>query len=240
MTPLSRPLVRLAAFGVAGVMSAVVVVNTLSVPVRGDTRSQTAEFTAVDGLRSGNDVTLAGVRVGRVNEVRYATDGTHSTAVVHFSVADAVPVPADVTAAVRYGDMLGARYLALVLPENPTGSLVDGDHIPVERTTPPVDLTALVNGFKPLFDAVDPEQVTLLARSIVDAFQGEAATVDSLLRNVEAVTSGLANNEVVLTELVADLDSVLGTMNLHVDEVTRLITGLTDMSRTVADRNADV
>ena len=240
MTSLRRPLTQLAAFAVAGAISAVLVVNTLSVPVQGTTVSHTAEFTGVEGLRSGNDVTLAGVRIGRVDDVEFSTAGSTSTAVVGFSVQSAVPIPANVTAEIRYGDMLGARYLALVSPIEPSGTLGADSMIGLDRTTPPVDLTALVNGFKPLFDAIEPEQVETLARSIVDAFSGEAATIDSLLAHVATVTRGLADNDRIISDLVADLDAVLQTMTAHGDDISRLITGLTEMSQVVADRNASV
>lgn len=240
MSSLRRPLFALAGFAVAGILSAVVVTNTLSVPVTGDTNSHTAEFTGVEGLRPGNDVTLAGVRIGKVDDVQYTTDSARTTAVVDFKVRSSIPVPGNVTAAIRYGDMLGARYLALVAPDDPIGSLGEGDSIPVDRTQPPVDLTALVNGFKPLFDAIEPAQVNALARSITDAFQGEEGTLDSLLRHVSTVTNGLTDNEQVLTDLIADLDSVLQTMNARGVDITRLITGLTEMSQVVADRNTEV
>ena len=240
MTSLRRPLTQLAAFAVAGAISAVLVVNTLSVPVQGTTVSHTAEFTGVEGLRSGNDVTLAGVRIGRVDDVEFSTAGSTSTAVVGFSVQSAVPIPANVTAEIRYGDMLGARYLALVSPIEPSGTLGADSMIGLDRTTPPVDLTALVNGFKPLFDAIEPEQVETLARSIVDAFSGEAATIDSLLAHVATVTRGLADNDRIISDLIADLDAVLQTMTAHGDDISRLITGLTEMSQVVADRNASV
>src|SRR5699024_11439158 len=71
-------------------------------------------------------------------------------------------------ASVRYGDMLGIRYLSL----DPTAEgrpavggpqeLAPGQTLPLAATTPPVDLTALVNGFKPLFEAVEPEEVNAL------------------------------------------------------------------------------
>lgn len=240
MTSLRRPLFALTAFTTAGILSTIVVANTLSVPVAGDTTTHTAEFTGVEGLRAGNDVTLAGVRIGKVDGVEFTTDGSRSTAVVTFDVQKSVPIAANVTAAIRYGDMLGARYLALVAPNDPAGTLDDGDSIPLGRTSPPVDLTALVNGFKPLFDAIEPAQVNALARSITDAFSGEAGTVDSLLRHIASVTNALSDNEQILTELITDLDSVLQTMNSRGADITRLITGLTDMSQVVADRNASV
>ncbi|SNS53207.1 MCE family protein [Rhodococcoides kyotonense] len=237
MSSLRRPLLQLGGFATAGLLSALVVVDTLSVPVPGETDSYTAEFSGIEGLRAGNDVTLAGVRVGKVDDVDFTTDSARTSAVVRFSVQNAVSVPGNITAAIRYGDMLGARYLALDPPTQPTGSMSDGDTIPLERTTPPVDLTALVNGFEPLFDAIDPGQVNALARSIVAAFQGEAGTIESLLRHVATVTRGVTDNEQVLTDLITDLSSVVETMDSRRGDIRRLITGLTEMSTTVAQQS---
>ncbi|WP_396913033.1 MlaD family protein, partial [Mycolicibacterium sp.] len=55
---------KLGAFGTAGVLSAVLVMNTLSVPVRGNTVTYQAQFTSVEGLNAGNPVTMNGIRIG--------------------------------------------------------------------------------------------------------------------------------------------------------------------------------
>ncbi|MFD0452809.1 MlaD family protein [Rhodococcus aetherivorans] len=76
MNTLLRPALRLAAFCTVGVLAAVVVGNTLDRTVTGPTRDYAAEFTDVEGLSPGSDVTLAGVRVGRVSDVRFAPGTT--------------------------------------------------------------------------------------------------------------------------------------------------------------------
>ncbi|STZ88969.1 Mce family protein, Mce5B [Mycolicibacterium fortuitum] len=165
---------KLGAFGTAGVLSAVLVMNTLSVPVRGNTVTYQAQFTSVEGLNAGNPVTMNGIRIGRVDSIRFAPngDGT-SRADVDIEVNSDFTLTSNVTAAVRYGDMLGARYVALSDPggaimdvstDEPPARLAAGGVIPLAQTSPAVDLTALLNGFKPLFDALAPEQVNTLTR----------------------------------------------------------------------------
>ncbi len=64
--------VKLGAFGAAGVLSAVLVINTLSVPVRGSTVTYQAQFTSIEGLNVGNPVSMNGIRIGRVDSIRFA------------------------------------------------------------------------------------------------------------------------------------------------------------------------
>ncbi|MDG3009043.1 MCE family protein [Rhodococcus sp. D2-41] len=241
----------LVAYLAAGVLAAILVANTLSVPVPGATTRYSAVFSDVDGLVPGSDVTLTGVRVGRVDSVSFVAgpDGG-SQALVDFEVQSKHALSEQVSAAIRYGDMLGVRYLALVDPVTSSGtsgttltaaaSLPAGAQIPLSRTTGPVDLTALVNGFKPLFDAIDPAQVNGLARSVVDAFQGESGTISTLLVRIASVSENLADHEQVFGRLVANLNTLLGAVNTRGSEVRELITGLSQLSTSLAEHNTQL
>ena len=158
-----RPALALFAYCLVGVLCTVLVVNTLRVPIGWGAREYSAEFTDIGGLGPGSEVTVAGVRVGRVLGVeREVGPNGQVIAVVDFEVQRASPVTRGARASVRYGDMLGIRYLSL--DPTPGGApavggadpLPEDARIPLEATTDPVDLTALVNGFKPLFEAVRP------------------------------------------------------------------------------------
>lgn len=243
-----RSALALAAYLAAGVLAAVLVANTLSVPVPGATTRYSAVFSDVDGLVPGSDVTLTGVRVGRVDSVSFVAgpDGG-SQALVDFEVQSKHALSEQVSAAIRYGDMLGVRYLALVDPSRSAGlttvaaaTLPAGARIPLARTTGPVDLTALVNGFKPLFDAIDPAQVNGLARSVVDAFQGESGTMSTLLVRIASVSENLADHEQVFGQLVANLNTLLGAVNKRGSEVRELITGLSQLSTSLAEHNTQL
>ncbi|RDI28156.1 phospholipid/cholesterol/gamma-HCH transport system substrate-binding protein [Rhodococcus sp. AG1013] len=242
------PLAKVIGFCAVGVVCASLVANTLSVPVHGATERYTVEFTDVEGLNQGNPVTMSGVRVGRVDSIEFAdAGGGTSKAVVGIEVSSDYPLDRNVTAAVRYGDMLGARYLALTPPPGgaveavaagtSSEALAPGGVVPLERTTPPVDLTALMNGFAPLFDALDPAEVNALTRGFVETFDGGGATVATLLDRIGTLTTDLANRRGVFEELLSNMSTLMGSVNSRQLQLEELVTGLRDLSTSVAGSN---
>lgn len=229
------PWLRLTAFALVAVLCGVVVVNTLTDPLTVQTRRYRAEFTNVEGLTEGSDVLIAGVRVGRVDEVLLRGGHAH----VSFQVAADQRIPSTGLAVIRYADMLGARYLALT-PGRGGPPLRDGDTITLERTRPPLDLTSLLNGFKPLFEAIDPHQVNRLAGSVVAVFEGERGTISSLLAEIVSVTSTVAGQDEVFGEVVANLNTVLGTVNSNREDVRGLVDGLAQLAHTAAQNREQV
>ncbi|KAA5834204.1 MCE family protein [Saccharopolyspora hirsuta] len=209
---------RFAAFVLVSLFCGVVVVNTLTNPTTGRSVPYRAVFTDVAGLQPGNDVTVAGVRVGTVTGV-VARGGL---AEVDFEVAAEQPVPATGLAVIRYADLTGARALSLT-PGQGGPPLPPGATIPVERTRPALDLTALLNGFKPLFDALEPAQVNQLAHEIVAVFQGEGGTVSALLTRIVSLTGTLASRDQVIGEVINNLNAVLGTVQQRRDDLRGLV-----------------
>jgi phospholipid/cholesterol/gamma-HCH transport system substrate-binding protein len=230
------PGIQLAGFCMVGVLAAVIVGNTLERPIIGSTSDYAAEFTNVEGLTPGSDVTLAGVRVGQVSEVRFEQqeDGT-SRAAVEFEIESGHELTTDVLADINYGDMIGVRYVALSLPGDTSGQiLAPGSTIPIEQTTPPVDLTALLNGFKPLFEAIDPAQMNSLAASVVDAFQGQGATLESLFLHVASVSTDIVEQEQVFNDVIVNLEQLVTVIDRRSDEVSQLISGMNVVGQALA------
>ncbi|TCN49014.1 phospholipid/cholesterol/gamma-HCH transport system substrate-binding protein [Rhodococcus sp. SMB37] len=230
------PGIQLAGLCMVGVLAAVIVGNTLERPVIGPTSDYAAEFTNVEGLTPGSDVTLAGVRVGQVSKVRFEPqeDGTYRAA-VEFEIESGHELTTDVLADINYGDMIGVRYVALSLPEGASGQVLEpGSTIPIEQTTPPVDLTALLNGFKPLFEAIDPAQMNSLASSVVDAFQGQGATLESLLLHVASVSTDIVEQEQVFNDVIVNLEQLATVVDRRSDEVSQLISGMNVVGQALA------
>ncbi|MCX2730486.1 MCE family protein [Saccharopolyspora sp. NFXS83] len=221
---------KFTAFVAVSVLSAVLVVNTLNHPLDGGTRTYRAEFTDAQGVKQGSEVRIAGVRVGAVEDVRLR-DGT---AVVSFAVLDDQPLPGGTRAVVRYADLLGSRFIALDAGDG-GGTLPAGATIPLERTRPALELTALMNGFKPLFDSLDPQEANRLAHELIAVFQGESGTLTSLLERVVSVTSGLTERDQVIGEVLVNLNAVLATTSEHREEVRLLIGGLGELTSAVAE-----
>ncbi|WP_028661773.1 MCE family protein [Saccharomonospora saliphila] len=187
----------------------------------GDRVAYSARFVDATAVRPGDDVRIAGVRVGQVEELEIVD---RHLARVHFSVRRQRDLPADVTATIRYRDMLGQRYLALERGEDPsTENLPPGTEIPLERTSPALDLTELFQGFRPLFEALDPEDVNRLSGEIIQVLQGESGTVESLLAHTGSLTRTLADRDRVIGEVITNLNTVLDTINGEGDALSTLV-----------------
>ncbi|TYK47221.1 MCE family protein [Actinomadura decatromicini] len=193
-----------------------------------DTVRYKAIFTDVTGLLKNDDVRVAGVRVGQIEGIRLYKG---RQAEVTFSVEDddafKAGLPSSTRAQIRYRNLMGQRYLSLTDGAGQVnGYLHEGGTIPVEHTEPALDLTTLFNGFRPLFTALEPNDVNTLATQIVQVLQGEGGTVNSLLAHVASLTSTLADRDRVIGQVIDNLNTVLGTIDERHTEVNRLITDL--------------
>ncbi|MGC2568004.1 MAG: MCE family protein, partial [Mycobacterium sp.] len=141
-------------------------------------KTYTAQFANVSGLEGGNFVRIAGVEVGKVKSIDIQPD---STVLVKFTAADNVVLTEGTRAAIRFADLIGGRYVALEEGAGAVKRLHPGETIPLSRTEPALDLDALIGGFRPLFRALDPEQVNKLTGQLIAAFQGQGATIGSFL-----------------------------------------------------------
>ena len=70
----------------------------------------------------------------------------------------------------------------------------------------------LFNGFRPLFTALNPDDVNKLAYEIIQVLQGEGGTVASLLRRTASLTNTLADRDAVIGRVITNLNSVLATL----------------------------
>jgi len=151
-----------------------------------------AQFSNITGLKSGDFVRIAGVEVGKVKEITLLPDTTLS---VEFGADSSVVLTEGSRAAIRYDNLIGDRYLGLEEGVGLTHVLRPGATIPRDRTEPALDLDALIGGFRPLFRALNPEQVNALSGQLIAAFQGEGASISSFLAQTGAVTNTLADRD---------------------------------------------
>jgi phospholipid/cholesterol/gamma-HCH transport system substrate-binding protein len=232
--PPLAPLLKFATFAVVVALATTVLGVTIAGAQGGARTDYSATFTDASGLLPGDDVRIAGVVVGSVDEVAIVD---RRLAKVEFSVAATQPVPASATAAILYKNLIGQRFLSLGQGAGPTGAMLKaGDTIPVGHTRAPLNLTTLFNGFQPLFAALDPQQINALSMEIVQVLQGEGGTVEALLASTSSLTSAIADRDQVIGQVVDNLDQVLQTINARDDELSDLVTSLRQL---VSGLNAD-
>ncbi|RYB88886.1 MCE family protein [Nocardioides glacieisoli] len=232
----SVDLVKLLVFVVVTSLATAVLVVTIGNLSFGDSREYKAEFTDATGVNKGDDIRVAGVRVGTVDDVEIID---RTRALVSFTVDERTSVNGGTNASIRYRNLVGQRYISLTQEVGDTQRLPAGTTIPVPRTRPALDLTVLFNGFKPLFQALSPEDVNQLSFELIQVFQGEGGTLEGLLAHTASVTNTLADRDQVIGELIDNLSLVLD----HVADRDKQLTRLIQSFRTLVgglkqDRNA--
>ncbi|GGU10767.1 MCE family protein [Nocardioides albus] len=193
----------------------------------GQTDEYKAVFTDVTGVNKGDDVRIAGVKVGSVKDIEISDDAR--SAVVTFSVDSAQQIATTTEATIKYRNLIGQRYLALTNQlVGDASAMQEGQTIPVGQTHPALDLTVLFNGFKPLFQALSPNDVNTLSYEIVQVFQGEGGTLESLLSHTASLTSTLAEKDQIINALIDNLTEVLEHVGDREKELSRLIVTFRD------------
>ncbi len=196
----------------------------------GSTNAYSAVFTDASRLAAGETVRVAGIRVGTVTDVSLQPD---RTVVVEFDADRAIPLTTGTQAAIRYLNLTGDRFLDLIDGPGSTRLMPPGSQIPVDRTKPALDLDLLLSGLKPVIQGLNPQDVNALSASLVQVFQGQEGTLDSLLAKTSSFTNTLADNNQTVEQLIDNLNTVLGTLSKDgdqfsglIDRLEKLVTGL--------------
>jgi phospholipid/cholesterol/gamma-HCH transport system substrate-binding protein len=208
------------------------------------TTGYSAVFKNASGLRAGQFVRASGVEVGKVDKVELIDGGTKVK--IDFNVDRSLSLFQGTTAAIRYLNLIGDRYLELKRGDD-EARLPAGGTIPIEHTQPALDLDALIGGFRPLFRALDPAKVNSIAQSIITIFQGQGGTINDILDQTASLTAALADRDQAIGEVVKNLNTVLDTTVKHqqqfdetVQNFEKLITGLKNRADPIATSVADI
>jgi phospholipid/cholesterol/gamma-HCH transport system substrate-binding protein len=195
----------------------------------GDTYQLVAEFDDVSGLTDGDDVKIAGVKVGQVEGIDTTDAGT---ARVTLSLDEGVGVPDDSEAAVRWRNLLGQRVVYLYPGRSPA-ALGDGDE--VSRTRSVVDIGALIDELGGVVGAVDPEQFNELVTAISGAVDGNEARVGDLLDSAGSLLGVLAERDQTIQGLLDDFNTVSAALVDRDEQVRTMVGNLTLLTQAFAD-----
>ncbi|MCD4526032.1 MCE family protein [Nocardioides sp. cx-173] len=199
-------------------------------------REYQAVFTTASMLEKGDDVRVAGVSVGEVKKVEHFE---RNHALVTFRVKADVPLTTASRAEIRFLNLVGDRYLALEEgADSEADALGDGERLPIDQTSPALDLTTLFNGFKPLFQALRPEQVNELTMNLIQVLQGEGGTISGLLEHTASLTNTLADRDQLIGQVIDNLGTTLETVSSRREQLSELVLELKGwMGDLAADRS---
>lgn len=164
------------------------------------------------------DVRLHGVLVGQVRGV--SQNGELAEIKLGLNPDDAKSIPDNVTVEIRPTTLFGQKYVALVDPDEPSGStLRDGTVIPASRVTTNVELQQVLADLFPLLRSIRPADINTTLYALATALSGRGER---------------------LGETLTDLDSYLEAVNVHLPTVERDLELLASVSKTYAIATPDL
>jgi phospholipid/cholesterol/gamma-HCH transport system substrate-binding protein len=185
-------------------------------PVIGAGTAYSANFSEAAGLKPGDDVLVAGVKVGDVTDVRL--DGAQVKAT--FRVKNAWVGNAS-TVAIKIKTLLGAKFLSI----DPLGTAEQKPSvtIPRNRTVAPFDVVQAFNGLSATVGAIDTDQLAASFQAISSAFAGATPYVRSALTGLAALSTTIASRDVQLAQLLANTRTITGTLAENNSEFEALL-----------------
>ena len=205
--------------GIIGIVTILAIVllafNANALPFIGGGDTYHADFADAGGLKVGDDVRIAGVKIGKVTSL----DLKGAMVRVGFEVDSGTDVGPDSTADIKIKTLLGQKYIALT----PQGSGQLKLDIPLSRTTTPLDVTQAFIGLGERVGKIDTQQLAKAFDTLAETFKNTPPYVHSSLVGLQRLSTSIASRDSQLTQLLADANTVTNTLAQRDAEVAKLI-----------------
>lgn len=191
-------------------------------------------------LVAGDDVSMSGLRVGKIERLTPMAGATEVTMLLH---QEFTPVFKDARAVIRQKNLLGEAYVELNRGTGSQGAIPEGGTIDQDHTLTPVEVDEVLN-------ALDPQvrdQLNLVINTLGQATAGRgqdmnaaAADLSSVVLDLQVLAHTLANNSDHLDALIADLRKVMETLAAWHADFRALITDWDHVMATLASREQNL
>jgi phospholipid/cholesterol/gamma-HCH transport system substrate-binding protein len=188
-----------------------------SLPIIGGGDVYHAAFSEAGGLKANDEVRIAGVRVGKVEEVELAGDHVRVT----FRVDQGAEFGQETLAAIKVKTILGSMFLAL----EPAGSgqMDEGYEIPVERTSSPYDVVEAFTGLAETSEQIDTDQLAESLTTLADLSRNTPDEFRAALQGVSALSANVAAKNEQIGELLQNLDTVSTVLDERDEDIIALM-----------------
>lgn len=184
-------------------------------PVIGGGTTYSAYFSEAAGLKDGQEVRVAGVKVGKVTDVGLAGNKVEVT----FRVKDTWVGDAT-RATIMIKTLLGSKYLQL----DPLGAREQDPArpIPLDRTVSPYDVTTAFEDLGRTFDRLDTAKLAASLETISTTFEDTPASVRVALRGLSSLSTTIASRDAELARLLAGTKQLSRTLAAQNDQFETL------------------
>ncbi|MFI6362706.1 MCE family protein [Nocardia sp. NPDC050630] len=177
----------------------------------------TAYFADAGGLVPGDNVQVAGVKSGRVEQVKL--DG--AKVYVRFTLDEEIVLGNKSSAAIKTNTVLGRKSLE-VTPAG-SGSTRTDDTIPLDRTTSPYSLTDALGDLTNTVKGLDMDQVNQTLDALSTTFANTPAPLRSALDGVTQLSRSLNARDQALTELLRRAQNVTKVLADRSNQINALL-----------------
>jgi phospholipid/cholesterol/gamma-HCH transport system substrate-binding protein len=221
----------------AGVIGVILIILVIAVGLSPERLLQYATairyqalFTEAGGLAVGNDVTVSGIKVGRVSSIKL----DNGDALVGFTIASKAALGSQTTAHIRTGTLLGQRVLAL--ESSGSGTLDHHQIIPVTRTSSPYSLTDAVNEFTTNTTATNTASLNQSLDTLSATLNQIAPQLGPTFDGLSRLSRSLNNRNESLAELLKTAGDVTGILSKRSQQVNALILNANDLLAVLNER----
>lgn len=198
------------------VMLAVSSFYLTQLPLVGAGARYTAKFTEAAGLKAGNEVRVAGIKVGNVESV--SLDGDRVA--VKFRVSNTW-IGDQTQASIQIKTVLGQKYLGLT----PRGSQPLNPDNPITDTISPYDVIDAFSDASDQIQELDTDKVAKSLTTLSDAFSGTAGDIGPSLKGITRLSETIASRDQQVQKLLGATKKTSKILADRNQEFTRLIAG---------------
>src|SRR3954452_22801868 len=174
------------------------------------------QLTDASGLHKGNMVQIAGIRVGRVSDIKIS--GNHVTVDVDVKGAT---LGDKTQASVQVLNLLGEKYLELT-PKG-TGEMKGGDTIPVSRTNGSYDIVATLSELTTTTEAIDIPRLSQALTTLGDTVNAASPHIRSTFTGLSRVSQAIASRDENIQQLLQRADRVTGLLSQRRGDLVTLM-----------------
>lgn len=175
-----------------------------------------ADFTSAAGIYSGDEVRVAGVKIGQITSVQ----PRGATVTVRMNIDRSVPIPADAKAVIFQQNLVAARYVQLAPAYEASGpTLADGGVIPIGRTAVPVEWDDIKDQLARLATDLGPDasgSATPTGRfidSAANALNGNGEKLRQTLTQLSGVARILADGGHNIVDVIKNLHTFVTVLH---------------------------
>lgn len=217
MKPLAeRNRVAVGAVGIAVLVALVVAVFSYDrIPIIKGTNDHWAYFSESGGIKTGSDVRVSGLEVGRVSGIRLEGQKVR----VDFTVSKRVELGDRTEAAIKTETVLGSKFLELT--SRGEGALAGP--IPLERTRAPYDLADALGDLTTTISGLDTVQLSDALTTMAETFADTPPDLRIALQGVARFSDTLNARDAKLRALLSDANTVTAVLAKRSDQIARLV-----------------